>query len=324
MIVELEAAPEVLKNLAGDVYFIESGSRQLRLDMCSIIPKEQFVTVVLIGKMIDSAESREDILEIVRRFMDMPQVKKILPPEVRLSCVCRPNMSIGAARRPYGQQVADIGDVVTSRLYKDGILSAFLTASALARAVTEVGTDKTRKFKQIAAEMGIGFSNSPEFERMYAIKIRSGCGSVFEEIGKFGDDAQQFFRPRMIRVRRLRGESLQTGNHLQYDVIIKQLNFIAVLEYYKPDGIIVYRLVSGFPSGGVLIFDIEPAAEHISILSIYVAFNFPRGKGLFSRMSRRLFRFFFPAYLHDVLWNHSLCKLKDIVENGNNVPMPAD
>ena len=118
-----------MKNLAGDIFFIESGSRELKLDMCSIIPKEQFITVVLIGKMIDSAESREEVMAIVQRFLDLPQVKKILPQKVKISCVCRPNMSIGAARRPYGRQVAAVGDIVTSRLYKDGILSAASTAA---------------------------------------------------------------------------------------------------------------------------------------------------------------------------------------------------
>jgi len=27
-----------------------------------------------------------------------------------------------------------------------------------------------------------------------------------------------------------------------------------------------------------------------------------------------LFRALFPSFVHDVLWNHSLCQLKDIVE----------
>ncbi|MFH0728302.1 MAG: hypothetical protein V2B19_18435 [Pseudomonadota bacterium] len=444
LIFELEAEPAVLKNLAGDIYFIESGSQELRLDMCSIIPKEQFVTVVLIGKTIDSAETREDITNIIHRFLNLPQVKKILPPEVHLACVCRPNMSIGAARRPYGHKVAAIGDIVTSRLYKDGILSAFLTASALARTLAEVGIDrnslkkgygpairrfildnhfgalvfmlhgvmfshpffsrilyqailterktkrqhqrklenilwkiasgddwyqgiflamispgtlwliftggllitlrnhftervfgldwrgigryttgvykeefesKSKKFKHIVSTMGIGFSNGPEFEKMYSIKIKSSPGTIFKEIGKFGDEEQQFFRPRMIRVRRLSGKSLQIGNKLRYEVIYNLIDFTAVLEHYEDNEIIIYRLKSGFPSGGVLIFEIEPAAENISILSIYVAFSFLKGNRFFSSISRRLFKFLFPSYLHDVLWNHSLCKLKDIVES---------
>ena len=444
LIFELEADPAVLKSLAGDLYFIESGSPDLRLEMCSIIPKEQFVTVVLIGKTIDSAETRQDITNIIDEFLNLPQVKKILPPKVHLACVCRPNMSIGAARRPYGHKVAAVGDIVTSRLYKDGILSAFLTASALAQTMVEGGIDrdslkkgygpairrfildnhfgaivfmlhgvmfshpvfsrilyqailterktkrqtsrklenilwkiasgddryrgiflamvkpgtlwsiftggllitlrnhftervfgldwrgigryttgvykeafeaKSEKFKHIVSAMGIGFSNGPEFEKMYSINIKSSPAAIFKEIGKFGNKEQQFFRPRMIRVRRLSGNSLHIGNMLRYEVLYNLLHFTAVLAHFEDNALIIYRLKSGFPTGGVLIFEIEPASETISVLSIYVAFDFLKGNRFISKIFRRLFRFLFPSYLHDVLWNHSLCKLKDIVES---------
>lgn len=42
-----------------------------------------------------------------------------------------------------------------------------------------------------------------------------------------------------------------------------------------------------------------------NLLSIYVGFNFPKN----------FFNYLFPAYIHDVLWNFSLCQLKEVVEN---------
>ena len=51
-------------------------------------------------------------------------------------------MTVGAARRPYGQRVAVIGDMAVARLYKDGILSAWLTASALADCIFDLGVDR--------------------------------------------------------------------------------------------------------------------------------------------------------------------------------------
>ncbi|MBW2368839.1 MAG: hypothetical protein JRH15_13240, partial [Deltaproteobacteria bacterium] len=141
LIFELEADPAVMQEQKGEMYFIESGSRDLRIEMCSIIPKEQFITVVLFGKTIDSASSSAQVMEIIKRFIDLPHVKKILPKKVTVACVCRPNMTIGAARKPFGDRVAVIGDMLTSRLYKDGILSAHRTASTLATAITEVGID---------------------------------------------------------------------------------------------------------------------------------------------------------------------------------------
>ena len=75
----------------------------------------------------------------------------------------------------------------------------------------------------------------------------------------------------------------------------------------------VYRVMDGYAKGGVLIFEIEKLTEEVCALSIYVAFDFARGNG-FSRPLWWLFRRLFPAYVHDVIWNHSLCQLKDIVE----------
>jgi flavin-dependent dehydrogenase len=444
LIFELEADPAVLQNRTGGIYFIESGSPKLRLDMCSIIPKEQFITVVLIGKSIDSATGESEVQNIIEQFLDLPHVKKILPKNVKLACVCRPNMDIGAASQPYGDRVAVIGDMATSRLYKDGILSAYHTASELARAITEVGIDrlslkkaygpairrfildnhfgtlvfmlhgimfsqpslsrilyqailterktkgqgerklenilwkiasgddryqdiflaminpltlwsiftggglitlrnyltellfgldwrgigrfttgvykeeldaKSQKFKGIISELGINISDKPEFEKMYSIKIEADQERILHEIGKFGDEDQQFFRPRLIRVKRSRGEQLQVGSVLRYETIFNMLDFTAVLEKIYDNEMIIYRVDSGFPKGGILIFEIEKKGDHESVLSIYVAFNFHKGQNLFSYAFWRLFKFLFPTYLHDVLWNHSQCKLKDIVES---------
>ena len=64
----------------------------------------------------------------------------------------------------------------------------------------------------------------------------------------------------------------------------------------------------------MLIFEIEPINEEVCSLSIYVVFNFLRGGNGFSRLFWWLFRLCFPAYMHDVLWNHSLCQMKNIAE----------
>ena len=42
--------------------------------------------------------------------------------------------------------------------------------------------------------------------------------------------------------------------------------------------------------------------------------NFVRGRTWLTRPFWWLFRWLFPAYIHDVLWNHSLCQLKDLLE----------
>jgi hypothetical protein len=87
-----------------------------------------------------------------------------------------------------------------------------------------------------------------------------------------------------------------------------------ILEQIVGGHLAVYRVKDGFARGGVLIFEIEKLSEEVCALSIYVAFNFVRGRTWVTRPFWRLFRLLFPAFIHDVLWNHSLCQLKDIVE----------
>jgi hypothetical protein len=63
-----------------------------------------------------------------------------------------------------------------------------------------------------------------------------------------------------------------------------------------------------------LLFETERTDGHLCPLSIYVAFNFERGRNPFTRVFWWGFRLLFPAFAHDVLWNHSLCELKDCIE----------
>ncbi len=56
--------------------------------------------------------------------------------------MCNPNMVVGVSRHSFGHRMALIGDMVVSRLYKDGIFSAYATASALADCIFDVGIDR--------------------------------------------------------------------------------------------------------------------------------------------------------------------------------------
>ncbi len=145
LIFELEAKPKVPENLAGTLHFVEYGSKTLRIEMCSLVPKKGFITVVLVGESVDAAVTHEDDRVIMQQFLELPHIRKLIPPGFSLkpSCLCRPNMVVGSAIHSYGERVAAVGDIVTARLYKDGILSAHQTAKALAQAVLDFGIDSS-------------------------------------------------------------------------------------------------------------------------------------------------------------------------------------
>ncbi|MBF0428097.1 MAG: hypothetical protein HQL94_04180 [Magnetococcales bacterium] len=105
-----------------------------RLKFAAVIPKVEYATVCLLGEDIDKA--------LAERFMSSPEVKSCLPPELNWhfsekvscgtgqACQCGPRLNVGPAIHPYGDRVVLIGDVAVSRLYKDGIGAAYITAKA--------------------------------------------------------------------------------------------------------------------------------------------------------------------------------------------------
>jgi flavin-dependent dehydrogenase len=105
-----------------------------RIDLSALIPKGEYVSLCLIGKEIDS--------RMVETFLSAREVKGCLPSEFRPQkpgCGCAPRMNVGYGGRPYAERVVLVGDAGVSRLYKDGIGSAFRTAKAAACAAVYEG-----------------------------------------------------------------------------------------------------------------------------------------------------------------------------------------
>lgn len=57
LIFEIEAQSATEEGDTGELHFIESSSRKLQLEMCSMLSKRGYITVTLVGKSIDKAES---------------------------------------------------------------------------------------------------------------------------------------------------------------------------------------------------------------------------------------------------------------------------
>ncbi len=443
VIAEMQAEGDLLRPLEDEVHFAQYGSKDLDIEMSSLIPKDRWITVVLLGKSIDRAEPSE-YLEIVQRFVELPHIRRLLPRQVQLrpACSCHPNMTVGAAKNPFGSQTALAGDMAVSRLYKDGLYSAYVTGSALVDCILEKGVDRAtlarnygpvvRRFnsdnrygrmifllsrwvfshpalsrvlyqallterkttphdrrrlaqvlwriasgddsyRHILTAMlhpasiwlildggllatirnqsterffgldwtGIGryptgvpledlerkrrelFSiqgmeppvQPPQMERMYSIRIRAGEDAIFRQLGAFGDSDRQYFTPRFIRVHRTGGVPNQVGTTMRYDIApFRSLSFNVALEKQVPGRYLLYRILDGYGRGGIFAFDVHPMKPGVSLLTIYVGFDFPKGRGAFSRLGRSIARRIFPQFAHDVLWNHSLCKIRDLAE----------
>ena len=451
LICEVEIQEDLEALLEGEIYFIEYGSKNLKIEMSSLIPKGRYITAALLGRSVDDLKS-SDNLALIKEYLELPQVRRILPfgATMRPVCMCAPNMTVRAASRAVGKRAAVVGDMVWARLYKDGIYSAYLTATALARAVLGAGIDDRSLraaygpvVKELKRDNGFGrvlfmlnrlvFSNptlsrilyqavlterktKPErarrladilwkiasgddtyraslramfhpnsvwsifaggllltirnflteqafglrwhklgryptglhkenmeerreellrvnrprfgqgrsaFESIYAITIKSESDKIFRYLGTFGERSRGYFKPRRLKVERTTGRPNEPGSLIRYKTPSRFLDFQVTLESRVEDKTLVYRVKDGFAEGGILIFDIEKEKPGVFVLSIYVAFEFARGKRWAEKIFWFFFRHFFPGFVHDVLWNHSLCQLKDIIEKDLERAGPA-
>jgi flavin-dependent dehydrogenase len=134
-ICEFRSSQEEVQRLLGDsmhVFLLDIA----RLEFAAIIPKGEFVTMVMLGDEIDQ--------ELVHEFLNSPVVRQCFPADLTpCVCTCSPLINMGGMKRPYADRLVLIGDSGVTRLYKDGIGAAFRTAKAAA---------STAVFQGISAE----------------------------------------------------------------------------------------------------------------------------------------------------------------------------
>jgi len=437
VITEMLTGEEELLPMDGEVHFMQYGSKDLDIEMASLMPKKEWITVVLIGRSVDRADPAE-YMDLVKRFVELPHIKRLLPRDVQLAprCACHPSMTIKAAKHPFGARIALAGDMAVSRLYKDGLYSAYATSTALADCILDEGVDEkslarryaptvrafdvdnrygrvvfllshwvfsrpalsrilyealirermtvpeaqrslapvlwrtasgddtyrfiltgmlrpasfglilsrgllvtfrneivehlfgldwkgvgrysigvpveqvARTRKELFALQGIQApSRTPDVERMFSIRIRAGKEAIMKQLGAFGDPDRQYLKPRFIKIERIEGAPNEKGTVIRYHVAVLRLTFHVRLETVVPERYLVYRVLDGMGEGGIFAFVVDEMKAGVSLLTTYVAFNFPRGRRM-GRIGWWFVRQIFPRSAHDVVWNHSLCEIK--------------
>ena len=104
----------------------------------ALIPKEHYVTLVLLGKDIDD--------KTVKNFIASEQIKGCFPKNMDLKdaapCKCYPYINVKAAQNAFNDRVVLIGDSAASKLYKNGIGAAYITGRAAAKTAIFEGISK--------------------------------------------------------------------------------------------------------------------------------------------------------------------------------------
>lgn len=152
-------SPQVTKGFVSEIYLgVEKVQQYLgnsmhiflldipRLKFAALIPKVEYVTICLLGENIDKA--------LIQRFMETPEVRCCFPPDLVWSfsdrecdmgqaCHCGPRLNLGPAINPFTNRVAMVGDAAITRLYKDGLGAAYITAKACAVTALFFGVSAT-------------------------------------------------------------------------------------------------------------------------------------------------------------------------------------
>ena len=435
LIFELEGASPGEFN-EGELHYVECTERGLQLEMCSILPKREYLTISLIGRSVDRAKSHRDNLEIIRRFLALPRIRRSLPQDCSLKtrCACSPRIVVGSASKPTADRVAAVGDMVACRQYKDGILSAHAMSRSLAYTLLNIGTDNSslqqgyvptltnfrrdnryatvifalyrlffsnhflsrvlyqtysteqkkrearrRYFEQLLWAISSGdesygrilwwmirprtlwqiFSTglvvtlwSIGWEKifglhwrglgrfpvvvkqeqiseqlgayptiksrsrvyLYGIDIKQDSHKVLKVLHRFGETDRPFLTPRMVVIQRRQGCLAEENATIDYRIFGGLIRFAVVQVPSGDPYILQFKVKGGFAHDGDFLFSISPTRRDHTRLSVLLSFDYPAGSRPVEAIFWRLFALLFPDSIHEIIWNHALCELKQASE----------
>lgn len=127
------SAAFVKKSFNDNIHVFALGIKPFRF--ASMVPKGNYVTVSLVGTR---DLTKKDLLN----FINHPIVRKRLPHDWKMPdkfCMCIPNITLSHAKKPFTDRFVIVGDASISRIFKNGIESAYITSQLAARAAFENG-----------------------------------------------------------------------------------------------------------------------------------------------------------------------------------------
>ena len=193
--VGVNATPPVLQNLdyvrprteamAQDELLIPPASRRAAMDglvhvyfeqprgliFGALIPKGEFVNISLLGSHLGR--------DSIEQFLSIPEVTAVVGNASAGLCGCRPHVAVTPARGYYADRFVAVGDACVTRLYKDGIGSAFVTAQAAAETALRQGISRAA-FAAHYAPVCRAIVNDNRFGRMvFGMVERSKTNALF-------------------------------------------------------------------------------------------------------------------------------------------------
>ncbi|MBI4379815.1 MAG: hypothetical protein HY574_01290 [candidate division NC10 bacterium] len=125
-------SPEVRNRLGSAVHVFFP--RSLPVVFGTLVPKGPFVSISLLGRGTESLTIRE--------FLGLQAVQRILPEGSRQVCACRPRIAVGPASYAFAEGFVAVGDAGVTRLYKNGVGTALVTARRAAETAVLRGIEE--------------------------------------------------------------------------------------------------------------------------------------------------------------------------------------
>jgi flavin-dependent dehydrogenase len=185
----------------------------------SMVPKGNYVTVSLVG-------SRDLTSNDLLDFLNHPVIRKNLPGDWEMPekfCMCLPKIVLSHAKKPFTDRFVIVGDASISRIFKNGLESAYITSQLAARAAFENGI------------------SSEDFARYYykparkLLAMDNKLGVVILAISDFITKQNWLVKARLSHVEDKRGSwianhlntllwNMVTGDAPYYKILIQALN----------------------------------------------------------------------------------------------------
>jgi hypothetical protein len=173
---------------------------------------------------------------------------------------------------------------------------------------------------ELASSLGEELGGSSDFERMYTIKIRGSEQEIMEELADFGRPAARFVNLRFVNIRQIRGAPNQIGSVIRYRIPFFGLSSEMQLTKRVGFETLLYQVDERLVDKGKLIFNVAPTKDGNRRLAILTSFQYKKGKGAVSQLLWHCVRLLFPEFVHDIVWNHALCTIKEDVERKHASP----
>jgi flavin-dependent dehydrogenase len=100
----------------------------------ALIPKGDYLNISLLGEGLN--------VDTINNFIEAQGLDPSFFSPSSSLCGCNPRISVGRARRYFGDRWVAVGDAAVTRLYKDGVGSAFFTARSAMQVAVEHGVSR--------------------------------------------------------------------------------------------------------------------------------------------------------------------------------------